>query len=429
MIRNILALAVSLGASSAAVSMAQAGTPAAPDLFSMPFAKASAAAMPAHVRNMLSDDSVVWATSIGIDAGLLAKSSPQITLNLPQGGNLRVSLARSYWLEDGSFVWSGASRLTPDGRLLTQNEVPSTALFVLRGNRVTGQITTQAGEVFELLTSEDGQQRFMVKRDPSKLPEADDTPLRVDTPAQTSRGAVPEATLRATPRVDVIIRVLQVYTPQATTELGGQNAARDRANFFIAQSNTAFTNNALAVRFESAGIVFSSQAQPSNDGPTLVNRLSALADGYVDTEANATRNSTAADLVALVTNSALTSTSGGLCGIARAIGATATSGFFVQNQSCTTFTFVHEAAHLFGARHDNDPTTTPFSFGHGFVNAGGNFRTIMAVSSNPQPRLGYFSTTDQTLFANGATRSLGNANFANNERVMRERAPTMAAFR
>ena len=210
------------------------------------------------------------------------------------------------------------------------------------------------------------------------------------------------------------------------TQLGGQQAARDRGAFFIAQSNTAFTNNGLLLRFQSAGVLFTTQGQgATNDSQTLLNRIRITNAAVRDSFTTNTRTSTGADLVALVTRDGLSSPGGLLCGQAAAIGATATTGFFVQNATCTTFTFVHEAAHLFGARHDNDPTLTPFAFGHGFVNAGGNFRTIMAVNSNPQPRVGFFSTDDQTF--NGG--SLGNATRADNERVMDTRGPTMAAFR
>jgi hypothetical protein len=156
-----------------------------------------------------------------------------------------------------------------------------------------------------------------------------------------------------------------------------------------------------------------------------VSRIQGTTDGWFDAYSTTERNSTGADLVALVVRTGLVSGGLSLCGQAAAIGAVANSGFFVQNQSCTSFTFVHEAAHLFGARHDNDRTTTPFRYGHGYVNASGNFRTIMAVNSNPQPRIGYFSTIDQTI----AGRPMGTSRTNDNERVMRERAPTMAAFR
>ena len=114
-----------------------------------------------------------------------------------------------------------------------------------------------------------------------------------------------------------------------------------------------------------------------------------------------------------------------LCGIADGIGVGANNAFFVVSQSCTGFTWVHELGHLMGARHDNDPTTSPFSFGHGFVNAGRNFRTVMAVSSNPQPRIGFFSTDDQNTMGG----SLGNSGFADNERVHQQRRNTVAGFR
>jgi peptidyl-Asp metalloendopeptidase len=414
MLKSIMAIAISMSGMTAAYAQ----TSSAPDVFSAPNARAAATVMPTHISNMLRNKSVVWVAPIGINGSVLTDATPQLMVNLPEGTRMRVNLAKSYKTEDGSLVWSGASRLSTNGRLLLDGELPATALFVVRGQRVTGQIMTPAGEVMEILTSEDGTQHYLVKRDHSQLPQGDDTPSRVDIPAQTR----PQAGTKA---VNTIIRVLQIYTPIAVTELGGQNAATDRANLFIAESNTAFTNNALDVRFENAGVRFSTQAQPSNTGTTLVNALVNTSDGYVDAFATTDRNATKADLVSLVVGSALT----GLCGQAAAIGATASSGFFIQNQSCsTTFTFVHEAAHLFGARHDNDPTTTPFAFGHGFVNAGGNFRTIMAVSSNPQPRLGYFSTPDQTLFRNGATRALGNTTVNNNEQVMRQRAAAIAAF-
>lgn len=397
----------------------------APELFDVAAGKV-AGGVPANVNNMLRDKSAHWATRISVNKQVLASDQRELMLSMPEGPRLRISRANAYRTKTGDLVWSGASQLLPNGQLKLDGQVPATALFVVRGQRVTGQITTSSGEVYEVLTSEDGAQQFMVKRDLASLEGGDDTPSQVDIPAQTNRSRF--SLNRATTAATSYVRVLQVYTPEAVTQLGGQNAANDRAAFFIAQSNTAFTNNALPLRFESAGVRFTTQGQSTNDSPTLLNRLKTTNDGWFDAYSTTERNNTAADLVALVVRDGLVSGSSALCGQAAAIGAVASSGFFVQNHSCSTYTFVHEAAHLFGARHDNDPTTTPFSFGHGYVNSSGNFRTIMAVNSNPQPRIGYFSTIDQTYVSGGVSRALGTST-RDNERVMRERAATMAAFR
>lgn len=420
---RIKIIAISIAAATAAIGAVGAGSMQAPELFDVPSAKVSAA-FPAHVDGMVRDKSAKWAARVSINKAALTGGTRELMLSLPEGPRLRVSLAKSYRTSRGDVVWSGADRLTADGRIKLDGQAPSTALFVVRGDRVTGQVATATGDVYEVMTSEDGRQQFLVKRDPASLESmGDDTPSRVDIPMQPDQLTL---RTRATTRAgETIVRVMQVYTPEAVAQLGGQNAANDRAAFFIAQSNTAFANNGLALLFESAGVFFTPQGQATDASSTLVSRIQSTNDGWFDAYATTERTNTGADLVSLVVRDGLNSSGALLCGQAAAIGAVASSGFFVQNQSCTTFTFVHEAAHLFGARHDNDPTTRPFRYGHGYVNAGGNFRTIMAVNSNPQPRIGYFSTIDQTF--NSGT--MGTSRNNDNERVMRERAATMAAFR
>lgn len=439
-------IAMSIAIATATIGAVGAQSLRAPELFEVPSTK-STAAMPAHVQGMLRDKSARWASPVAINKSALAASEAELMLSLPEGPRLRISRAKSYRTANGDLVWSGADRLTADGRLKLDGQAPATALFVMRGERVTGQVITASGDVYELMTSEDGRQQFLIKRDPASLEsQGDDTPARVDIPTQPDRPSVFQRSGRmdrggeivvadgagalrgtrlTTKAGETIVRVMQVYSPEAVAELGGINGANDRAAFFIAQSNTAFTNNAIPLLFESAGVFFTPQAQATDASSTLLGRIQSTSDGWFDEYSTLQRDATGADLVALVVRDGLNSGGALLCGQAAAIGAVASSGFFVQNQSCTTFTFVHEAAHLFGARHDNDPTTTPFRYGHGYVNRTGNFRTIMAVNSNPQPRIGYFSTIDQTF--NGGT--LGTTRTNNNERVMRERAAAMAAFR
>lgn len=417
MLKKVIAVSIATAIVAAGVVGAQSAR--TPELFEVSSAKAGVA-LPAGVNNMLRGKSAQWAARVSVKREMLTGAQREMMLDIPDGPRLRMRLAKFRRTGNGDIVWSGADRVTLDGRFDLSGKAPATALFVVRGKRIIGQISTPTGEVYEMLTSEDGAQQFMVKRNPESLEGADDTPARVGIPQQ------PDSSPRLSTRAgETIVRVMQVYTPEAVTELGGQNGANDRAAFFIAQSNTAFANNGLAVLFEDAGVRFTTQGQATNDSPTLVSRIQGTSDGWFDAYSTTERNAAGADLVALVVRDGLVSGGSLLCGQATSIGAVASGGFFVQNHVCTSFTFVHEAAHLFGARHDNDRTTTPFRYGHGYVNSAGNFRTIMAVNSNPQPRIGYFSTIDQTYVG----RAMGTSRTNDNERVMRERAAAMAAFR
>ncbi|KZN46466.1 hypothetical protein JL49_03170 [Pseudoalteromonas luteoviolacea] len=71
-------------------------------------------------------------------------------------------------------------------------------------------------------------------------------------------------------------------------------------------------------------------------------------------------------------------------------------------------TFGYELGHFYGVRHDNDSTTTPCAFGHGFCDESKTCRTLMAISDCGD-RLNVWSNK--------------------NARVHNERATFMAALR
>lgn len=140
-------------------------------------------------------------------------------------------------------------------------------------------------------------------------------------------------------------------------------------------------------------------------------------------EIHAQRNTYAADVGVLLTDG------NDGCGNGT-INASATSAFVAVTADCATgnYSFGHELGHLFGARHntEEDSSTTPYAYGHGYLSPDGKWRTIMAYNcSNGCPRLNYWSNPAKTR--NGV--AMGTTGRNNNARVLNERAAVLAGFR
>ena len=125
--------------------------------------------------------------------------------------------------------------------------------------------------------------------------------------------------------------------------------------------------------------------------------------------------------------------------------------FTVVEESCVSpnSTLTHELGHIMGAQHDwyVNNSTTPHTYAHGYVNAAGRWRTVMAydnvcaAQSFNCTRLLYWSNPDATysgaaMGIPGGTRSdcpTGNINNvscdADDHRTLNETAAVVAAFR
>lgn len=216
--------------------------------------------------------------------------------------------------------------------------------------------------------------------------------------------------------------VLVVYTAGAASAAG--NIA-SRIQLAVDETNQSYVNSGVNItlsRVHTAQVTYNESGRSFSQH---VNALKSTTDGLMD-NVHTLRNTYAADVVLLVVNDSEA------CGIAATINATSSSnGFAVAHWSCITgyYSFGHEIGHLQGARHDRfvDGTLTPYQYGHGFIPAAKNWRTIMAYGNNCSncTRIQYWSSPLKTY---GGV-AMGTATYEDNARVLNLTAVTIAGFR
>ena len=280
--------------------------------------------------------------------------------------------------------------------------------------------------VYEISSVGDGVYQA-IQIDHSKL--VDDYPGEFDEPGPI----LSEADLGAKADTGSQIDIMVVYTAAALAGEGGSlPALKARIALAVTETNTSYANAGVTTRLRLVHVEQVTYTESGNIG-TDVNRLAATSDGFMDTVHTA-RNIYGADMVALIVENG-----GGYCGMAKAIMATAATAFHVTARNgCMTgyYSFGHEFGHLQGARHDVyvDNSTTPFAYGHGYVNTGTTtatrWRTVMAYNDRCTS-LGY-SCTRLQYWSNPAkfynTAAMGNT-VSKNYAVLNVTDTTVANFR
>lgn len=358
-------------------------------------------------------DRKVKQARLGLQLNPRAVASAELTLPLPDGRQFNARRFSSYATASGSTVWVGKHS---EATLGTAEAAAEETVLVVRNGKVTGTVRHE-GRLYRIRAGADGS-HGVAEIDQGKFPLDHVEPEYKQQLAQSAPAPAPSATFTPMLLATPVIRVMVHYTPAARNTTGDMAALIDLA---IAETNQGYINAGVNARVElahAAPVNYSESGSNSTDR----SRYADVDDRVMD-EIHAQRNTYAADVGVLMTEG------NDGCGNGT-INASSTSAFVAVTADCATgnYSFGHELGHLFGARHnvEEDSSTSPFAYGHGYLSPNRNWRTIMAYNcSNGCPRINYWSNPNKTR--DGV--AMGTTTRANNARVLNERATVLAGFR
>jgi len=338
---------------------------------------------------------------VNLSATALREAGVHVTL--PNGRQLDLVRTSSEQRGAGDFTWFGSAAAAEQ------------ATLVVNGDEVTGMIR-QGNDLYRVEPLA-GKNHALIQLNPARFP-PDHPPSFAKTEADALK-TVPQITPFAA-RADgpVGIDVLVGYTPAvraAVSDIGST------VRLALDEANQSYRNSNVSIRLS---LVDSMPFDYSETGRSFE---TILADFAADANVAARRRSAGADISVLLIDK------GDYCGLAQAIMADRSTAFAVVYHSCATgyYSFAHEIGHLQGARHDpgNDPSTTPFPYGHGLQHgstvSSSNWRTIMAYDCSPScPRIQYWANPSISF----GGFAMGSAALNNDARVLNETAFTVANF-
>lgn len=270
-----------------------------------------------------------------------------------------------------------------------------------------------------------GEGAMLRERDRNNLKDRQDSignlkPPATKTSAPPKVVPLPMAKRQALAAKNVTIDVMVLYTEKVRSKY--IDIDKDLVALAVEQTNESFANSGVSnVKLR---LVHSQAIDYDEADGEHFEHLYRMVDGKVGFKGvRALRNEKRADVVALIVDDP----SG--CGLSTRVAADEDEAFVVVHHSCAALSYsvAHEIGHIIGARHDRslDQNTTPFPYGHGYVN-GKKWRDIMSYKSscNGCPRQPFWSNpTVRFMGDRGGTLETDNA------RVILEQAERVSRFR
>ncbi len=220
---------------------------------------------------------------------------------------------------------------------------------------------------------------------------------------------------------DATINLIVAYTKKAASHY--DNIEKDLIDVAIAETNQSFRDSGIDNVHVKLAHAYETDYVEKGSHFDHVYRFRNKGDGYMD-EVHDLRDKYGADAAVLIVDDPMG------CGLSIRVGADAADAFSVVDHECaaTMYSLAHEIGHLIGARHDlaTDDTPRPFPYGHGFID-GKKWRTMMSYKQGCGgcPRRPVWSGPEVKVDGTPA----GDAEAADNAKVIREEAARVAGFR
>ncbi|MFZ1529948.1 MAG: M12 family metallo-peptidase [Ferruginibacter sp.] len=333
----------------------------------------------------------------------------KISLSLPSipCGNLTFTASKVEYNSENDYYWYGTVLSDEDG------SCDASITLIAREGRKFGTILID-GTSFEYQDISGGYQ-VLVKPKTSLFNQHE---CGVNDSTEIGTGIMPDRIVPCAPNNN-LVRILVLWTQAAQNAEANIN---DRVTLAISQVNQAYNNSYIGnLSVTLAG----SQLLPGFTETNIRNDIAALANRP---DVQNLRVANRADLVVLLTNGNY----GQTFGIVQAIGPNFNGAYSIVQTAAATggrYTFAHEVGHLFGARHNDDPTGT---IEHGyefwtrkwFLGHKTTRYTLLALLPAGETRELNYSNPDVKI----RNRATGTSCCNNNAQMHRNTFPTVAAF-